>query len=202
MTAQPDGAAPALPGWQEVLDFWFAAEHMPLWFKPEPAFDAAIRERFGALIEAANAGRLTAWEAAPHACLALLIALDQLPRNAWRGTARAFSCDATARAVATRAVERGLDRQVPPARRGFFYLPFEHSEDLADQQRGCALFARLAQDADSEPDKAWTSEQLRYAVRHKEIIERFGRFPHRNALLGRPSTPAEEAFLKEPMSSF
>jgi uncharacterized protein (DUF924 family) len=174
---------------------------MPLWFKTDPSFDATIRERFAALVEAAIAGRLSAWEAAPDSALALVILLDQLPRNAWRGTPRAFSGDAAARAVAGRAVERGLDGQVPLARRHFFYLPFEHSEDLADQERSCALFYRWAEEY-PEDERAKAKEQLRYVDRHKEIIERFGRFPHRNAILGRPSTPQEEAFLKEPMSAF
>lgn len=191
----------ALPTWQDVLDFWFAAEHRPLWFKTEPSFDAAIRERFGPLVDAAIAGRLADWEAAPDSCLALVILLDQFPRNAWRGTPRAFSGDAMARAVARRAVDRGTDWAVPLDRRHFFYLPFEHSEDLADQERSCALFYAWAEEF-PEAERAEVNEQLRYVDRHKEIIERFGRFPHRNAILGRASTPEEEAFLKEPMSSF
>jgi uncharacterized protein (DUF924 family) len=199
MTAAQNGAPP--PSWQDVLDFWFADEHKALWFKPSAAFDTTIRERFGALVESAIAGRLSEWEAAPDSCLALVILLDQLPRNAWRGTPRAFSGDAMARAVASRAVAGGIDRQIPLARRYFLYLPFEHSEDLADQERAVALFYAWAEEY-PEAERANAKEQLRYVDRHKEIIERFGRFPHRNAILGRPSTPEEEAFLKEPMSSF
>jgi uncharacterized protein (DUF924 family) len=199
MTSPAQGTAS--PSWQDVLGFWFDEKHQALWFKTDPAFDATIRERFGALIEAGRTGQLSAWEAAPESALALVVLLDQFPRNAWRGKPDAFSCDAMARAVAARAIERGLDRRVPLPRRYFFYLPFEHSEDLADQVRCCELFARWAEEfPEAERDK--TKEQLRYVDRHKEIIERFGRFPHRNAILGRPSTPEEEAFLKEPMSSF
>lgn len=190
-----------LPAAQDVLDFWFDPAHVKKWFATDPAFDAAIRDRFGALCEAANAGRLAAWEQAPDSALALVIALDQFPRNAWRKTPRAFGCDAMARAVAARAIERGFDKQVPLARRHFFYLPLEHSEDLADQERCLRLFTEWTE---AHPDEARdrAREQLRYVDRHKEIIERFGRFPHRNAILGRPSTPEEEAFLKEPMSAF
>ena len=191
----------ALPSWRDVLDFWFAPAQTERWFKTDPAFDATIRERFCALCEAANAGRLADWEKDADSALALVIALDQFPRNAWRGTPRAFACDATARAVAGRAIAAGLDARVPLARRHVFYLPFEHSEDLADQERSCALFYAWAEGF-PEAERARAKEQLRYVDRHKEIIERFGRFPHRNAILGRPSTPEEEAFLKEPMSSF
>jgi uncharacterized protein (DUF924 family) len=199
MSAAPP--APALPGWRELLAFWFDPANAALWFETDPGFDARVRERFAPLIGAAVAGALDGWAEAPEPCLALLIALDQLPRNAWRGTPRAFCGDARALAAADRALARGFDARVPLARRRFFYLPFEHSEALADQQRCCSLFARMAQEA-GEPDRGWTAEQVRYAERHREIIERFGRFPHRNAVLARPSTPAEDAFLREPMSSF
>jgi uncharacterized protein (DUF924 family) len=196
-----DPASRVLPSWQEMLDFWFDPAHAPLWFKVDAAFDAAIGARFAALIEAAASGGLAAWEEAPESTLALLIALDQLPRNAWRGSPRAFMGDAQARAVARRALARGFDRRVPLQSRRFFYLPLEHSEDHADQVRCCALFAEMAAEA-GEADRAWTREQCVYAERHREIIERFGRFPHRNAILGRASTPEEQAFLQEPMSSF
>jgi uncharacterized protein (DUF924 family) len=191
----------ALPTWQEVLDFWFDKAHAPLWFKVDTDFDSRIRARFTPLIEAAVAGELAAWEEAPRSCLALLIVLDQMTRNAWRGTPRAFCGDARGLEVADRALARGFDGHVPLSWRRFFYLTFEHSENLAHQQRCCVLFQRLVDDA-PEKDRAWAAEQMRYVERHREIIERFGRFPHRNAILSRPSTPEEEAFLKEPMSSF
>jgi uncharacterized protein (DUF924 family) len=190
-----------LPTWQEVLDFWFDKAHARLWFVVDPDFDNRIRARFTPLIEAAVAGELAAWEETSRSCLALLVLLDQMTRNAWRGTPRAFCGDARALAVADRALARGFDKQVPLSWRRFFYLPFEHSENLADQQRCCVLFGRIVEDA-SEKDRGWAADQMRYVERHREIIERFGRFPHRNAILARPSTPQEEAFLKEPMSSF
>ena len=199
MTAAP--ATVALPDWRDLLTFWFDAAHTPLWFKVDPGFDARIRERFTALVGAAVAGALDGWQDAPEPCVALLIVLDQLPRNAWRGTPRAFCGDARALAVADRALARGFDATMPAAQRRFFYLPFEHSESRADQRRCCTLFARMADEA-GEADRGWAREQLRYADRHREIIERFGRFPHRNAILARPSSAAEVEFLKEPMSSF
>ncbi|MBX6321795.1 MAG: DUF924 domain-containing protein [Rhodospirillaceae bacterium] len=202
MSGAGDGAGGAtLPGWAEVLDFWFDAAHAPLWFKKDEAFDRAIRARFAPLVTAAVDGGLATWEDAAPSCLALLIVLDQFPRNAWRGTPRAYCGDARALAVARRALARGFDRAVPIGQRRFFYLPLEHSEDLADQEESCALFRRLAAEA-APADRASAEEQLLYAERHREIIARFGRFPHRNAILGRASTPAEVAFLAEPMSSF
>jgi uncharacterized protein (DUF924 family) len=191
----------ALAAWQDLLAFWFDGSHAPLWFKTDAAFDARIRERFTPLIEAALGGALADWEGAPGSCLALLIVLDQLPRNAWRGTPRAFCGDAAARAVADRALVRGFDSRMPLRRRLFFYLPLQHSEALADQRLCCDLLARMAEEA-GEADRKWMKEQVRDAERHREIIERFGRFPHRNAILARPSTPQEAAFLSEPMSSF
>jgi uncharacterized protein (DUF924 family) len=190
-----------LSTWQDLLEFWFDGGHVPLWFKTDAAFDARIRERFTPLIEAALGGALAEWESAPDSCLALLIVLDQLPRNAWRGTPRAFCGDVAARAVADRALACGFDSRMPLQRRQFFYLPLEHSETLADQQRCCVFVARMAEEA-GEADREWTKKQVRYAERHREIIERFGRFPHRNAIFARPSTPEEAAFLMDPMSSF
>jgi uncharacterized protein (DUF924 family) len=199
MSAPLADPAAALPSWQAVLDFWFHEDLAARWFLVDARFDAAIRERFAPLAEAAAAGALAAWEATPDSALALLIVLDQFPRNIWRGSARGFAGDALARDVCRRALARGFDPQVRIGRRAFFYLPLEHSEDPADQQRSCALFAQLAAAAG---DADWAREQQRYAERHREIIERFVRFPHRNAALGRISTPEETAFLDEPLSSF
>jgi uncharacterized protein (DUF924 family) len=173
--------APAVPA--DVLGFWRAAGPKQ-WFKKDDAFDADIRARYLALCEAAAAGRLAQWEETAEGALALLITLDQFPRNMFRMSARAFAADPLARAVATRAIARGFDQQVPLAERTFFYLPFEHSEALADQERSVAL-ARATGDAD----------MLKWAELHADIIRRFGRFPHRNAVLGRASTPEEQAFL-------
>ena len=169
-------------GPQDVLAFWRAAGP-DKWFTKDAAFDAEIRTRFLATYEAAAAGAL-AWDDTPEGTLALLIVLDQFPRNMFRGSARAFATDPLARAVAVRAIERGFDRQIAVAERGFFYLPFEHSETLADQERGVAL-NRASGDADA----------LKWAELHADIIRRFGRFPHRNAVLGRATTPEEQAFL-------
>jgi len=185
----------------EINDFWFCDRAKVLWFEKDPAFDEEIRQRFGRSIAAAAAGELDGWTVAPESCLALLVLLDQFPRNIFRGTPRAFAADAGARRIASLAIERGFDRQMPLARRPFFYLPFEHSEDLADQSRSVALFRAWAEENDGAArDQAF--DQLTYVLRHQEAIERFGRFPHRNAILGRQSTPEEIAFLQEPKSSF
>jgi uncharacterized protein (DUF924 family) len=173
----------------EVLRFWFE-EHPKDWFVKNPAFDADMRARFLALHEAAAAGQLAHWADEPRACLALVIVLDQFPRNMFRGEARAFATDAQARAAARVILERGWNRAMSQPQQLFAYLPFEHSEALADQVLCCELM------------KDFDAEQLRYAIRHREIIERFGRFPHRNAILGRESTPAELEFLKQPGSTF
>jgi uncharacterized protein (DUF924 family) len=185
-----------------VLEFWFGAPDDPgcgaprdIWFKADAAFDRAVGARCAALHRAAAEGRLDGWAATPLGCLALLILLDQVPRNLFRGTPAAYATDAQARAHARAAVAAGLDRGLGPVERWFVYLPFEHSEALEDQRRGVALFEALP----DHPDRAKAIEAVR---RHHEIIARFGRFPHRNAILGRPSTDAEIEFLREPNSSF
>jgi uncharacterized protein (DUF924 family) len=167
----------------DVLAFWRAAGP-PKWFGKDAAFDREIAARFLATHEAAAAGHLADWEATPAGALALLILLDQFPRNMFRGTARAFATDPLARAVAERAIARGFDDRAASAERMFFHLPFEHSENLADQERSLALSRRAG---DGKAD--------RYAEIHADIIRRFGRFPHRNAVLGRTTTPQEQAFL-------
>jgi len=167
----------------DVLAFWRAAGEQK-WFAKNDAFDAEIKSRFLPTYEAAAKGALADWEATPEGALALTIVLDQFPRNMFRRDARAFAADAAARAVADRALARGFDRQVPEDQRLFFYLPFEHSEAMADQDRCCALIKALG-----NPDL------LHWAELHADIIRRFGRFPHRNAVLGRTTTPAEKAYL-------
>jgi uncharacterized protein (DUF924 family) len=174
------GTAPVEP--QYVLTFWRAAGP-DKWFAKDTAFDDEIRVRFLATYEAA-AARTLAWDDTAEGALALLIVLDQFPRNMFRGSARAFAADPLARELATRAIARGFDLAVAVPERGFFYLPFEHSETLADQERGVAL-NRASGDADA----------LKWAERHADIIRRFGRFPHRNAVLGRATTAEEQAFL-------
>jgi uncharacterized protein (DUF924 family) len=188
-----------LPGVQDVLRFWFGdAPLQPRreWFTKDAAFDAQIRERFGALIEAALRGEVDAWQAAPDTALARVLVLDQLTRNAFRDTPRAFAGDAQALAGARDMVARGFDQALAPLQRVFVYLPFEHAEDLAAQEEALRLYAALtAADASLADNEAW-------ARKHHVIIERFGRFPHRNAVLGRASTPEEIEFLKQPGSRF
>ncbi len=168
---------------QAVLDFWREAGPKK-WFTKDAAFDDAIRDHFLETHEAAVAGKLADWEATPDGALALAIALDQFPRNMFRGTARTFAADPLARQVADRAIAKGFDQQVPARERGFFYLPFMHSERLEDQERSVALYRALGD-----------AENLKYADDHADIIRKFGRFPHRNAVLGRTTTAEEQAFL-------
>ncbi len=176
-----EGQAAASPA--DVVAFWQSAGP-ERWFKKDAGFDDEIRRRFLGLHEAAAAAKVADWEATAQGALALLILLDQFPRNMFRGQARAFATDPLARAIAAGALVRGYDAQVPGTLRGFFYLPFEHSEELADQQRAVAFYKAIG-DADG----------LKWAEIHADIIRRFGRFPHRNAVLGRVTTPEEQAFL-------
>jgi len=185
-----------------LIDFWFGApasaerfQPREIWFKRDDVFDREVGRRFLPLQQHAAAGDCAAWARAAEPCLALILALDQLPRNLFRDSALAFATDAMARETADNAIKRGFDRSLPAVCRVFVYLPFQHSESLADQERSLALYEALA----SDPSVANT---LDFARRHHAIIARFGRFPHRNRALGRSSTPEEEAFLKEPGSSF
>ena len=182
---------------QALLDFWFGPpgdpdreQHRQIWFKSTPEHDDTLRRRFLADHERAASGALSAWEAAPESALALVLLLDQLPRNIFRGTPRVYATDPAARAIADRAIARGFDAAFPPVWRKFFYMPLHHSEDVADQRRATALL-------DGLQDEREPAHRGRYALRYLDIIERFGRFPHRNAILGRPSTPEEIALLKE-----
>jgi len=178
----------------DVLEFWFSLDRKA-WFAKDPAVDEAIRARFQALYERARNGGLADWMLEPRSCLALVIVLDQFPRNMFRGEARAFGSDAAAREAAGVIVDRGWDKALTPLERMFAYLPFEHSESLADQERCLALMTELA----AYPE---TADLPRWAEAHLAIIRRFGRFPHRNAALGRVSTPEESAFLRQPGSGF
>ncbi len=182
---------------EDVLAFWFAdgpGVRREVWFKRTDAFDTACGE-FRAVLTAALRGDLNGWSTTPRGALALVIVLDQLPRNIDRGTPKAFSGDAAALAIAAAAISTGFDRALLPVERVFLYLPFEHSEDLADQDRSVALFEALA----GEPDMALTID---YAHRHRDVIRRFGRFPHRNPILGRTNSAAENAYLAEPGAGF
>jgi uncharacterized protein (DUF924 family) len=193
--------SPAMADASAVLQFWFDERCRKFWFKREDFFDAEIRERFAGLVDEAAAGRLASWESCSEGALGLVILLDQFPRNLYRDSPRAYGADALARGVAARAIDRGFDRQSAWERRFFFYMPFEHSESAADQDRAVELFGALVE-ASPPQKRAEAGEAYEYARRHQEIIRRFGRFPHRNAILGRVSTPAESAFLQEPRSSF
>lgn len=178
----------------DVLKFWQDAGPQR-WFKKDAAFDEEIRRRFLRAHEAAAAGRLAAWEMTDDGTLALLILLDQFPRNMFRGDARSFATDPLALDAARRMVGRSWDKQLASVEKAFAYLPFEHSENLADQDRSVALFA-------SDPSDAVLKGYTDYAIKHRDFIARFGRFPHRNAIVGRASTSEELEFLSQPGSSF
>ena len=189
---------------QDVLDFWFLPAGDPgygqqraEWFRKDDGFDAAIRVRFGDLIEQAVAGGLREWDAqGATGTLARILVLDQFTRNAWRGTPASFGGDALALAAAQQLADSGADQALLPVQRWFAYMPFEHAEDARMQERSVALFGALAQ-GDASYDGV-----LDYAHRHRGVIARFGRFPHRNAILGRASTPDEVAYLAQPGSGF
>jgi len=190
-------------GPQEILDFWFGAAdsgefgtQRKVWWIKDAAFDRGIAECFGATIERALRGELDAWAATPAGALARVLLLDQFTRNAFRGDRRAFAGDAQALAAASALVGSRQDEGLPPLMRAFAYLPFEHAESLAMQDEAVRLFTRLAAAA---PDLA---SMLDYAHRHRAVIERFGRFPHRNAILGRQSTAEELAHVATPGTAF
>ena len=191
------------PRAREVLDCWFGAPGDPdfgaarkIWFRRNRAFDEMLRQRFGSLIDEALQGALDSWTRTPLGALALVIVLDQFSRNCHRGSARAFAGDTMALRVAQQMIATGADRQLPGVHhRAFAYLPFEHDEAMESQRESLRLFKALDEEA---PD----ADYYRSAVRHAQIIERFGHFPHRNKLLERASTDEEIAFLREPGSSF
>lgn len=188
--------------WIDVLTFWFGAPESPelgrprkAWFAKDPAFDEAIRTRFLATYEAAVRGELGAWRATPLAALALTIVLDQFPRNMFRNDPRTFAADPLALDVAREMVASGFDRVLTPVQRTFAYLPYEHAEDRDAQRESVRLFETMR----DEPDSVGNID---YAYRHQVIIDCFGRFPHRNAVLGRASTSEEIEFLQQPGSGF
>ncbi len=187
----------------DVIDFWFGpqsegfsgADARRRWFAPDPEFDREVSRRFGSLLKAAAEGVLKKWLDEPRGCLAFIIVTDQFSRQIHRGTAEAFATDALALAAARGGVELGHDRQLGFDERSFFYLPFEHSESEEDQHTSVELFTRLAADTPAN-DRGHSDEALRFARGHRDIVARFGRFPHRNAHLGRASTPDELEFLR------
>ena len=183
MTGEPYRGGMEAVGPMDVLSFWRTAGP-DKWFKKDAAFDSEIAVRFSALYHPAADGKLAKWEETPEAALALVIVLDQFPRNMFRGHARTYDADARTRAIADRAIAAGFDRQVAHGERRFFYLPLMHSEHLLDQER-CVELARGYGD----------DEFMKFAEQHADVIRRFGRFPHRNVMLGRVTTPEEQAFL-------
>lgn len=185
-----------------ILNFWFGDPHSPdygqprsQWFEKDPAFDQQIRDQFETDYWQAMAGHLNHWVSSAAGCLALVLLQDQFPRNLFRNTPQAFASDAHALEVAETAIAQGFDRQLLPVQRWFIYLPFEHSEDLATQERSLQLWEELR-------DHPASASCIEYAQRHYEVIRQFDRFPHRNEILGRDSTPAELEFLLQPGSRF
>jgi len=186
----------------QILDFWFGkpdeadyGKPRKVWFTKNPEFDQEVRSRFLIDYQQAAAGHLDDWKASPLGCLALIILLDQFPRNMFRGQPQTFATDPQALAYAHHTVAQGFDKELLPIQRCFVYLPFEHSENLAHQRQAIELFSTLK-------DYPECASGVDYAHRHLKVIERFGRFPHRNEILGRETTPEEAEFLKQPGSSF
>jgi uncharacterized protein (DUF924 family) len=187
---------------EEILNFWFDHPDAPgygkprsFWFKPDPSCDEKIETHFQPDYELAASGKLASWKTSASSCLALIILLDQFPRNVFRGQAKAFATDSQAVAAAKHAIAKGFDRELLPVQRWFIYLPFEHSENLEHQHQAVQLFDQLS-------EYPYCADAIDYAKQHLKVIERFGRFPHRNQILGRETTSEEAEFLKQPNSSF
>lgn len=195
---------------ESIQEFWFgndaddastAARQAKLWWAKDEQLDVLIRQRFATDSESALAGSLDEWAQSPAGCLSLILLCDQFPRNMYRDTPAAFASDAKALALSKAGLASGLDKRLRAIQRVFFYLPFEHSESLADQDQAVALFGQLANEA-SAAYKTIFDNFLNFALRHREVIRRFQRFPHRNTILGRASTAEELEFLSQPGSSF
>lgn len=175
----------------QVLQFWFSEENIPNHFKKSPAFDKQIEDRFLSIYQQAALGHLDNWEETARGALALILVLDQFPRNLFRNDPKAFATDGKAREVTYRAIEQGFDHELSDHERVFLYMPLMHSEILKEQEDGVRLYQELGRQVNID-----------YAIAHRDIIAKYGRFPHRNIVLGRPSTPEEKAFLKQPGSGF
>lgn len=190
-----------MPDINDILAFWFedptgqTSTYRNVWFSKNETFDREVHDRFLEVYEQAETGMLTHWQETAQGCLALILVLDQFPRNMFRNQTEAFATDEKALACAQHAINRGFDQDLPLIQRWFVYLPFMHSESLEMQQQSVELFRQFADDPQ-------TQSSYPYAIKHLEVIERFGRFPHRNAILGRESTPEETEFLQQPGSSF
>lgn len=177
----------------DVLTFWFEETHAAQWFQVNPDFDALVREKFADIYDKGKRGILDDWRRDADGCLALCIVLDQFPRNMFRGTRDAFATDAQGLVAAKFAVAKGFDQVLPPLKRRFIYLPYEHSENLNDQRKCVELFEKMKKDDPLGHE---------YALRHLKVIEQFSRFPHRNAVLGRTNTPEEDAYLAQVPGGF
>ena len=194
-----------------IREYWFgtaledaavtARERARLWWSKSPEVDDEIRRRFESCVIKAGSGELDNWASNPQDRLALILLTDQFPRSIYRDSARAFAFDTKALSLARNGIDAGFDVSLRPLERVFFYLPLEHSESLVDQQRSVSLFQKLFNEAGPD-EKPTFAEYLDFAVRHRDIISRFGRFPHRNEALGRISTPEELSFLQQPGSGF
>lgn len=187
---------------EDILNFWFddpdaiaAGGYRKVWFSKDLDFDRAIQTQFLTDYQQAAIGQLDHWQSTPEGCLALILLLDQFPRNLFRGQPQSFATDAKALTIAEQAIAQGFDQALPLIQRWFVYLPFMHSEDLTMQQRSVQLYTTFQ-------DNPVTPSAYTYALKHLEVIERFGRFPHRNVILGRETTPEEAEFLTQPGSSF
>jgi len=194
----------------DVLAFWFGEEHgdweaapgkASMWFRGGADVDREIRERFGDAVRRAGAGELDGWAETPRGRLSLVVLLDQMTRNIHRGSGEAFACDERVRVLVAEGLVAGVDRELRPVERTFFYMPLMHAEDLACQDRCLALFEALSAEASHEHRERFAAN-VEYARRHRDVVARFGRFPHRNQRLRRESTPEEREFLKQPGSSF
>lgn len=170
----------------EIIHFWFVETEPALWFQKSDAFDAEVKLRFGPTHEMAREGLCDTWMTDAEGCLALVIVLDQFPRHIYRDLPESFAADAKALITAKYAISKGYDQILDPVKRGFLYLPFQHSEDLREQKRSVELYSKMQEE---------NPTGYRYAVRHMEVIEKFGRFPHRNYILGRECTPEELEYL-------
>lgn len=175
----------------QILDFWFGEIEPVMWFKKDDDFDRLLHTRFGHVWQAAVAGELAGWRETIEGRLAEVIVLDQFSRNLFRGTPRSFSCDGMALVLAQEAIRSGECERLSREQRGFLYLPFMHSESALIHRQALQLYTELN-----------NGDQLEFELRHKAIIDRFGRYPHRNAILGRACTPEEETFLQQPSSGF
>jgi uncharacterized protein (DUF924 family) len=188
----------------KILDYWFGKtengfcvdDRSPLWFQTQPATDDYIRQQFGTLVERAARGALDDWRSTPRGRLALIILLDQFPRNIYRGTQEAFQHDRQALAIAKEGVMLKHDQQLEPIERVFFYLPFEHAENIVEQERCMGLLSALRDELDAADARDRIQAYLGYALQHRDIVARFERFPHRNRVLGRASTADEVAYLE------